>query len=124
MSDSEYPPKLYLTNDGRQVYYAPVKDYEDDNIKIFHDFNTIDGRYARMHCDWSPYSHMTEENLDDWFALGCPTRDSIGDGLGSGNLDSTRLKAARAKTSTVTIHGHSLFQEETKPYYSFNGGRV
>jgi hypothetical protein len=32
-----------------------------------------------------------------WFALGCPDRWSIGDGKGSGNLDSDRLVEAMGR---------------------------
>ena len=47
-----------------------------------------------MHLDWSPYSTPSENDLEMWFTLGCPTRNSIGDGKGSGNLDSDRLVEA------------------------------
>lgn len=83
---------------GAEVYYCPTKDYEDDNIKIFHFFNSCETEsYANLRLDWSPYSTPTKNDLKMWFALGCPTRDSIGDGLGSGNLDTDRLIEALGK---------------------------
>ena len=92
-----FPKKTYTTPDGVEVQYAPYKDYEPDNVKIFHDFDRVSDGKFHMHLDWSPYSTPSENDLEMWFKLGCPTRDSIGDGKGSGNLDSDRLIEAMGR---------------------------
>ena len=97
MSTFTLPKKTYTTPNGVEVQYAPYKDYEPDNVKIFHDFDRVSDRKFHMHLDWSPYSTPSENDLEIWFKLGCPTRYSIGDGKGSGNLDSDRLIEAMGR---------------------------
>jgi hypothetical protein len=97
MSTFTLPKKTYTTPNGVEVQYAPYKDYEPDNVKIFHDFDRVSDGKFHMHLDWSPYSTPSENDLEIWFKLGCPTRDSIGDGKGSGNLDSDRLVEAMGR---------------------------
>ena len=87
----------YKTKQGAEVHYAPEKDYEDDNIKIFHLFTHAEtGKFA-FHLDWSPYDSPSENDLLMWFSLECPSRFSIGDDLGAGNLDTERLTNALGK---------------------------
>ena len=88
--------------DGVEVHYVPYKDYEPDNVKIFHDFDRVsDGKFHR-HLDWSPYSTPSENDLEMWFALGCPDRWSIGDGKGSSAGKSMEFIPKKEKQNNLT----------------------
>ena len=52
--------------------YEPWEDVEPDNVKIFHDFRTPDGK--RISMDWSPYKVPTPEDIKTWIELGMPGR--------------------------------------------------
>ena len=88
------PENLEIIEDGHEFYYDPEVEHEDDVSKIWHDIHCATSAKYCFHLDWSPYSHPTTNDLEMWFALGCPTRDSIGDGKGCGNLDTKRLTEA------------------------------
>ena len=88
------PKKMAVVEDGHEFFYQSSVEHEDDVSKIWHDIHcAITAKYC-FHLDWSPYSYPTTNDLEMWFALGCPTRDSIGDGKGCGNLDTDRLTEA------------------------------
>ena len=77
------------------VYYAPCVDHDDDVSKIWHDFRDCETKtYAELSMDWSPYNDPSENDIEMWFALGCPDRKTIGDGLTVGALTSERLVEA------------------------------
>lgn len=52
--------------------YSQEKDYEPDNIKIFHSVKTPDGRVVSM--DWSSYSTPTQNDFELFIDLGLPDR--------------------------------------------------
>lgn len=51
--------------------YQGWEDYEDDNIKIFHDVQTPEGKVISM--PFSPYFTMTQKAFEQWILIGCPT---------------------------------------------------
>lgn len=69
--------------------YVPQKDYEEDNVKIFHDVITPDGK--RTHIAWSPYSHPSSEDLKLWIDMGCPEGGLFGI-LGGSNFTHESLE--------------------------------
>ena len=88
---------------GADIYYCPEKEYEDDNIKIWHGFHySENGKYARFYIDWSPYSYPSENDLEMWFTLGCPDRRTIGDDKTVGSLTSERLVEALGKKLCIS----------------------
>jgi hypothetical protein len=56
--------------------YQPWVEYDSDNMKIFHDVVTPEGKTIDF--DWSPYSTPTAEQFSLWIDLGCPGRVGIG----------------------------------------------
>lgn len=70
----EYEYKGYL--------YFQEKDYEEDNIKIFHTV-VKGGHYLSF--DWSPYCTPSFEDFAAWIDLGMPDR------IGRGPLDRNDL---------------------------------
>jgi hypothetical protein len=52
--------------------YFQELDYEPDNIKIFHEVKTPDGRVLSM--DWSSYSTPTQNDFELYIDLGLPDR--------------------------------------------------
>ena len=83
---------------GASIYYDPSVEHEDDVSKIWHDFRDCEtDRYANLHLDWSPYSRPSKNDVEMWFALGCPDRRTIGDGETVGALTSERLVEALGK---------------------------
>jgi len=90
--------KIFKTSEGVPVRYTPDLDVEPhENVKIFHLFCHAETGKFLFHLDWSPYNSPCENDLDMWFSLGCPSRFSIGDGLGVGNLNTERLTNALGK---------------------------
>jgi len=84
--------KLFDQFTYKGVQYLPEKDYEDDNIKIFHivkvqmlqwdtetshrlDMRTV---FKEESMDWSPYSTPSIEDFKLWVDLGRPNRIGIG----------------------------------------------
>lgn len=65
--------------DGSKVFeykgyqYCPEKDFEPDNVKIFHTVKTSDGEEVEMKL--SPYEELTEENFKKWIDLGMPVAE-------------------------------------------------
>ena len=56
--------------------YNNWQDFEEDNIKTFHDVTTPDGQEVSM--DWSPYSTPSFEDFCAWIDLGMPKRQGCG----------------------------------------------
>ncbi len=56
--------------------YEPIIDKEEDCQKIAHIVTLANGE--KVECDWSPYRKMTQEQVDKWVSLGCPSRIGIG----------------------------------------------
>jgi hypothetical protein len=88
----------------KECVYSYEKDYEDDNIKIFHEvectffiWDTESGpmkhwkERKKMSMDWSPYSFPTQEDFNLWIDLGMPKR------IGIGPLNSKDLKTIQEK---------------------------
>ena len=87
---------------GKAIYYAPCVEHEDDVSKIWHDFRDCEtSTYADLHMDWSPYSRPSENDLEMWFALGCPDRHTIGDDQTVGLLTSERLVEALGRDMLI-----------------------
>jgi len=82
--------------------YEPTKDYEEDNIKIFHD--VVDKNHFNwknmplLHMDWSPYSYPTESQFRLWVELGRPAR------IGCGPLDHEDLISIAERTLKNVAH--------------------
>lgn len=59
---------------GRPVVLHTWDDKEDDNIKRW--FELIDPvtKEVKKTIDWSPYGNMTEEDVELYIQLGCPSR--------------------------------------------------
>jgi hypothetical protein len=75
--------------------YTPWDEYEEDNIKRWHEFVSLDGQI--IHCDFSPYARMSEEDVRLWIDLGCPER------IHYRPLDSADLKSLRREQlETIT----------------------
>jgi len=53
--------------------YDDYVDREDDNIKIFHDCISPEGK-TRVSMDYSPYFHMTQEAFELFIDCGRPDR--------------------------------------------------
>ena len=51
--------------------YEGWKDYEEDNIKIFHDVKTPEGNTISM--PFSPYCSITQKMFEQWILIGAPT---------------------------------------------------
>lgn len=64
--------------------YVPWDDYEDDNIKRFHDVKTPDGKTISVPC--SPYTHLSETNFKRWVDMGCPSRDKFDRNLNNSDI--------------------------------------
>jgi len=83
------------------VTYSPWKDYEDDNIKIFHDVE-FDGSNANHgiselggSMDWSPYSTPSVAMFQLWVDLGFPKR------VGTGPLNEDDLLKLKKERENV-----------------------
>jgi hypothetical protein len=77
--------------------YKPEDDYEEDNIKRFHDVINPDGTRSRVPC--SPYCHLTETNFRRWVDLGCPKREQF-----SKNLDNKDIEELWEKNAVRFIN--------------------
>jgi len=87
---------------GRAIYYDPSVEHEEDVSKIWHDFRDCEtDKYANLHMDWSPYRHPSRNDIKIWFALGCPDRQTIGDGKTVGSLTTERLVEALGKSLCI-----------------------
>jgi len=88
--------KAYPGYEYKGYFYHQEKDYEDDNIKIFHVVvdpslqARAEGR-SETTMDWSPYSTPTLEEFRLWVDLGMPGR------TGAGPLDREGLEALAAQ---------------------------
>lgn len=51
--------------------YQPWEDIEEDNIKIFHDVLTPEGK--KISIPLSPYCSPNQLHFEKWVELGCPT---------------------------------------------------
>lgn len=51
--------------------YQGWEDYEEDNVKIFHDVLTPAGKTISM--PFSPYTRMNQQMFEKWVLIGCPT---------------------------------------------------
>ena len=58
------------------VNYFYEKDYEEDNVKIFHSFSTDSIKWGSFPC--SPYSHVSYSVFCRWVDMGMPTREQMG----------------------------------------------
>lgn len=88
------PDSLAKFEDGQEFFYTSFKDYEPDNVKIFHEIWSADPEKYIFMMDWSPYSNPHSLDLEMFFNLGCPSRLTINDGKESGNLTRKRLVEA------------------------------
>jgi hypothetical protein len=52
--------------------YSQELDYEPDNVKIFHEVKTPEGKI--IHMDWSSYSTPTQNDFELYVDLGLPDR--------------------------------------------------
>jgi hypothetical protein len=52
--------------------YQPWLDYEEDNVKRFHDVKTPEGK--SIYAELSSYEEFTEETFQKWIDLGMPGR--------------------------------------------------
>lgn len=59
---------------GVNYYYE--KEYEEDNVKIFHLFSTKDKSWGSF--PYSPYRHVPVSTFKNWVDMGMPTRDQLG----------------------------------------------
>lgn len=62
-------------------YYNPWKEYEEDNVKIFHDvsIDTTEGvRIASKSLPLSPYYHAGFTLFKNWIDMGQPSREQLG----------------------------------------------
>lgn len=68
--------KKFIPFDGSVAFeykgfqYCPEKDFEPDNVKIFHVVKTTDGKEIQMKL--SPYEELSEDNFQKWIDLGMP----------------------------------------------------
>lgn len=58
------------------VNYFYEKDYEEDNVKIFHSFSTSDVNWGSF--PYSPYSVVRYSIFCRWVDMGMPTREQMG----------------------------------------------
>jgi hypothetical protein len=49
-----------------KVRYEPERDYEDDNVKIFHNFVDIDSGKIVATSDFTPYREMVDSDINKW----------------------------------------------------------
>ena len=68
--------KIEQGHNYKGFIYQPWVDIEPDNMKIFHDVVTPEGKTVDF--DWSPYSTPTAEQFALWIDLGCPDRIGCG----------------------------------------------
>ena len=85
--------------------YTPWEDFEEDNVKIFHDFHTPGGGEVCM--DWSPYSVPTAEDIKTWIELGMPKR------ISGGPLDSEDLIKIFTRQAFPDSHLEGQYEERT-----------
>tara|TARA_Y100000817_G_scaffold285603_1_gene252912 strand:+ start:677 stop:1102 length:426 start_codon:yes stop_codon:yes gene_type:complete len=86
---------------GHEFFYKSSVEHEDDVSKIWHDIHcAVTSKYC-FHMDWSPYSRPSENDLEMWFALGCPDRHTIGDDQTVGSLTSERLVEALGRDMLI-----------------------
>ena len=86
---------------GHEFFYKSSVEHEDDVSKIWHDIHcAVTSKYC-FHMDWSPYSRPSENDLEMWFALGCPDRHTIGDDKTVGSLTSERLVEALGRDMLI-----------------------
>jgi len=77
------------------VTYTPWKEYEDDNIKIFHDVETQTHADGIDYMDWSPYSIPSVAMFQLWVDLGFPKR------VGTGPLNEDDLLKLKKEKENV-----------------------
>ena len=61
----------------KHLVYEPWDDYEEDNVKRFHD--VVDARYGVQLCEvpLSPYEYLDFPTFKMWVDLGCPPREKV-----------------------------------------------
>lgn len=62
---------MYIEFEYKGYKYSPWDDYEEDNIKRFHDVICPDGKSIMM--PFSPYYHLKVEDFQLWIDSGMPT---------------------------------------------------
>jgi hypothetical protein len=55
--------------------YQFEMDYEEDNMKIFHE--SVDQNGKRILMDFSPYYQMTQHTFELWVESGMPNREHL-----------------------------------------------
>jgi len=87
---------------GHEFFYKSSVEHEDDVSKIWHDIRcAVTSKYC-FHMDWSPYSRPSENDLEMWFALGCPDRRTVGDDKTVGALTTQRLVEALGRQLCIS----------------------
>lgn len=79
--------------------YKPWQEVMDDNIKVYHDVETPDGKIIDM--DWSPYETPSFDDFKMWIELGMPKR------IHGGPLSSNDLKTIMIR-QVMRIHGKDI----------------
>lgn len=86
---------------GHEFFYKSSVEHEDDVSKIWHEIYCATSSKYCFIMDWSPYSRPSENDLEMWFALGCPDRNTIHDGKTVGALTSERLVEALGRDMLI-----------------------
>jgi hypothetical protein len=79
--------------------YVPWDDYEDDNIKRFHDVVAPDG--SNLHIDLSPYERLNERNFQKWIDLGMPDRGTSCGPLSNEDIERMWLENSKRFIKTI-----------------------
>lgn len=58
--------------------YNVDREYEEDNIKLFHSVTTELPSRVNINLDWSPYSTPTVKDFELWIDLNMPKRVNSG----------------------------------------------
>lgn len=66
-----------FTFEGKRVSLRETEDREEDNIKIWHALVCTETGREIHSIDWTPYGHMSEEDVELYLLLRTPSRREI-----------------------------------------------
>lgn len=96
---------------NEDVIIRHTEDREIDNIKLSHELVNKAGAIVHS-IDWSPYSRMSDETVELYLELGCPTRV----GIGPLNLEDLRLMKAEQELKVASsLRKNELKQNPPQP---------
>lgn len=74
--DCDWDSQTSLTINGQKYHYLMWRDFEEDNVKNFHEIYKVneDETYLNLHLAWTPYGSPSKQELITWVNCGCPTR--------------------------------------------------